>query len=350
MVLDTKFDDCFTATSKARIDIDKILESLGYNVRFIDLKRTKGKFDLYRNINYSYSQYKKILNSLESNSTIVFQYPFDSLKYSFSKYLLKIKNKKNFKTIALIHDINSIRTNSFFGKLYYNFVVKEIKFLNNFDYIICHNEVMKKYLIERGINEKKLIILGIFDYLVDESNKTLDYNEYKKVIIAGNLAINKSTYLYNSINDLKVENYSIDLYGVNYHNLNIKNINYKGKFEPNNAKNVLNYGFGLVWDGINFDSCLGNFGNYLRYNDPHKFSLYISCGIPVIVWNESALSTFVEKEKIGFTISSLQELNDIFKKLKITEYKKYCNNVLKFQKKVINGDFVKSAIKECEEK
>ena len=39
--------------------------------------------------------------------------------------------------------------------------------LRYFDKIICHNDYMKKYLIEKGFEENKLVSLEIFDYLTD---------------------------------------------------------------------------------------------------------------------------------------------------------------------------------------
>ena len=29
--------------------------------------------------------------------------------------------------------------------------------------------------------------------------------------------------------------------------------------------------FGLVWDGTSKDTCIGGFGEYLKFNNPHKF-------------------------------------------------------------------------------
>lgn len=58
---------------------------------------------------------------------------------------------------------------------------------------------------------------------------------------------------------------------------------YKGSFHPDVLPGILEGDFGLVWDGISAQSCIGNTGEYLKYNDPHKTSLYIASGIPVIV-------------------------------------------------------------------
>ena len=37
------------------------------------------------------------------------------------------------------------------------------------DYIIAHNSLMKNYLVNQGINDKKIYELGIFDYLTENN-------------------------------------------------------------------------------------------------------------------------------------------------------------------------------------
>ena len=50
---------------------------------------------------------------------------------------------------------------------------------------------------------------------------------------------------------------------------------------------------GLIWDGAS-DSSDEDIGmkNYTRYNNPHKLSCYMAAGLPVIVWEKSAISKF----------------------------------------------------------
>ena len=106
----------------------------------------------------------------------------------------------------------------------------------------------------------------------------------------------------------------------------------------------------MIWDGQSIDKISGLFGEYLRYNNPHKFSLYMATGIPVIVWKESALASFVEKNKVGYTVNSLYELEDIFKKMTKEEYEILVNNVKKIQNKVINGEYILTAVEKVLEK
>ena len=56
-------------------------------------------------------------------------------------------------------------------------------------------------------------------------------------------------------------------------------------------------------------------GEYLQYNAPHKMSLYIRCGLPIIVWEKAGLAPFVKKNNVGICISSLTELEDILPKI-----------------------------------
>lgn len=104
----------------------------------------------------------------------------------------------------------------------------------------------------------------------------------------------------------------------------------------------------MVWDGDSLNNCSGNLGNYLRYNNPHKLSSYIACGIPVIIWKEAAVADFVQKNKIGIIINDLNELDSIFKKLTFDEYKTMMNNVENIRKKIIHGEYLKNVINRIE--
>ena len=71
---------------------------------------------------------------------------------------------------------------------------------------------MKKYLINEGICEDKLVTLDIFDYLTNSSE--ISENKGVGLTIAGNLNKDKSGYLYKLIE--QYPNYTINLYGPNF--------------------------------------------------------------------------------------------------------------------------------------
>lgn len=64
------------------------------------------------------------------------------------------------------------------------------------DVLIVHNNVMRDFFIAKGFDKEKIVVLGIFDYLRNESNSKLPVFE-KSVTIAGNLDVKKSGYLAN---------------------------------------------------------------------------------------------------------------------------------------------------------
>ena len=122
------------------------------------------------------------------------------------------------------------------------------------------------------------------------------------------------------------------------------NIFYKGKFKPEELLDYLEGSFGLVWDGISLDTCTGGFGEYLKYNNPHKVSLYLTAGIPVVVWEQSALAKFVKENNVGITINSLNELKDKIDNITDEEYQAMLENTKQISEKTKNGKFLMEAI------
>lgn len=73
----------------------------------------------------------------------------------------------------------------------------------------------------------------------------------------------------------------------------------------------------------------------------------MAAGIPVFVWKDSALADFVKENKVGFTIDSLNEINSILQKLTEREYLELKENTLRVQRKVLNGEYLDSALKKA---
>ncbi len=342
-IIDIVNKDDLTANGKARYDVDNILVSLGYEKKNIRLEKIEGYGNLIKHVNVIYNELKGIIDEIPNDSDVIIQYPWPVMSYKYASYLNKVKIKKNLTLTIILHDINSLRPQSLINKLYYKFYVKQFKFFDVFDYIICHTDEMKKYLEDR-IGKDKIIKLGIFDYLLDFKN-VADDSDYKSVVIAGNLDKNKSGYVYN-LNELNNDNYHFELFGINYCGIKNNFIHYNGSFKSEELPKNIKTGFGLVWDGTSLQSCNGSWGEYLKWNSPHKFSLYMSCGIPVIIWEKSALSNFVVENGLGFVISSLDEIEEKINNIAREEYANLLKNVSIVQDKVINGEFLKNCLNE----
>ena len=191
----------------------------------------------------------------------------------------------------------------------------------------------------------RIVCLGVFDYLCEKKQQVKFFE--KSIIIAGNLERRKSAYIEKlfELSPLKIY-----LYGHNYTEEPGKddNIIYRGAFSSRELPQILEGGFGLVWDGEQLETCSGVTGEYLKYNNPHKLSLYLAAGIPVIIWKEAAEASFVEEYGLGLTVSSLFEVNDILNDMKEETYNMYLQNVQVISEKVVKGYYTKRAIEEAE--
>ena len=150
----------------------------------------------------------------------------------------------------------------------------------------------------------------------------------------------KAGYLYQIKKDK--HKFALSLYGSNYavDKMQMDNATYHGSFKPDELIANLYGAYGLVWDGSSTETCSGSYGKYLRINNPHKVSLYIAAGIPVVIWKEAALCSLIEENALGFGISSLDELEEALKSHEHL-YQSYRNNVLNMKEKVCSGGFLK---------
>lgn len=342
-IIDYKNETDYTAGSKARMDISEILKSYGYKTLYITIGSNKKR--IFREVERIKRQIPAVFSSIEEESIVLFQYPWPTLSFKIAEEIGKYARNKRIWTIVLIHDLNSVRTGSKVTKIYYDYYVKEIKYLNTFDRIICHNEKMKQYLISNGIHKGKIVPLGLFDYIGNPSDQHV--LNYHVVNIAGNLRSDKTGYAYH-LNSLDPIHYEYHLYGTNYSGGSNDKVVYKGKYAAEVLPGYLNEGFGLVWDGPSCMNCDGSFGRYMEINNPHKLSLYIASGIPVFIWAKAAEADFVIKNKIGFAISSLEEIDSIISNLTDEMYRNLLENVANIQKSVLSGKYTLTAVKKAE--
>ena len=347
-IIEGKPNGDYNAHSKARNDANKILANNGYKLLNIPTKygvqekkylKFKQVFSYLKN----YKIWKREISKLKKGDIIVIQYPLVNTILNFHK-IIDLCKKLGIITVIVIHDLDSIRMPNM-----PRIKMEDKEVLNRAKYIIAHNQKMKDYLVNNLGNEaEKIFLLKIFDYLIDKPINDKNTNKNDPVVIAGNLSTEKAKYIL----DLKdIENTDFNLYGKGYNsNGKIKNIFYKGAFLPEEVPNALSGSFGLVWDGTSKNTCDGSYGNYLRYNNPHKTSLYLASKLPVIVWEESALSSFVIENKVGITIKNLDEIKQKIEKLSDEDYQEMVNNTRSIADDLHNGMYLTNVLKEIEGK
>lgn len=331
------------AGSKARDDVNSILEKRGFVRKTIECTYSADIRSILKDTFSVPRQAKQIIRSFEKDSFFVLQFPFRCFTAHLGAELCRIAHRRNGYAVALIHDLDALRCaenqRGFIEKTLRN----EIAFLEYFDCIIAHNRKMKQYLAAHGIESNKIIELELFDYLVPE-NDTKMASFAKKITVAGNLHAQKAYYLH-LLQNTPGKTYEVDLLGTNWEGSNnLNDVCFKGSFTPDEIASYINEGFGLVWDGDSLDGCTGDYGFYLHYNNPHKLSSYIACGIPVITWKEAAIAPFVIENEIGIAISSLQELNSFFDNITETSYNRMAQNVRAIRSKVVSGEYLNAAI------
>jgi hypothetical protein len=339
-----------TASSKARDDIEFVLNSLNWKkIEITNLRTNKSNNILKKIYMHKKSGYdwKNSFTDLSSGDTVLIQFPvrYHSL---FLSDAIKFARKKGVRICLIVHDLDMLRyalsdDSSLLKSWRINKEEKDV--LKVSDSIIVHNKAMLKLLSSLGIAEKKMVNLEIFDYIIDESIPLVKTEKLSGIIVAGNLSPAKSGYLYNIPDDLKM-----NLYGINYNAEKKENIRYYGSFLPNDLLNRLEGGFGLVWDGTSCEKCDGIYGEYLKVNNPHKTSLFLACGIPVIIWKEAALAEFVQKNRCGIIINSLKNVYQTIQLLSDDEYEEMCINARKISQKLRNGFFTRKALDKLYEK
>ena len=322
------YSDRFTASSKAKIDCEIIVEKLGY--KNIGLKRAV--------ISQKKGRIRTVLSNIIAyirmprNGIAFLQYPV----YGYGRQVLYSKKNKN-KIITIIHDIDFLRDTTI------EFLEKE--YLEQSDVLIVHTDAMKSWC-EANITCKHIVVLKLFDYLADDNDEITEdvYNENAiSVAFAGNLG--KSAFLEKLQSDKIVYN----LFGVGINNLNVgKCCIYRGCFPPEELHKHLKSNYGLVWDGVSVDKCSGKGGEYLKYIAPHKTSMYLTCNLPVIVWNQSAIAEYIVNNHLGIAVDSLENLDEILTNISEHEYEDMRNEVRNVQYKLLNGYYLSDAICQAE--
>ena len=327
---------CNHAGNKARVDVDTILRNVyGFPYEILEKPFFSGWMQKIKYL-LTPSNLKKIYRIWRlQGRRVIIQYPF--YYYILTKALKPILSQNQ--VVLFIHDIEALRIN------HYESIQEEVARLNKAKAVVVHNSVMASELQKRGL-KVPCISLELFDYLLPEiPQKKLQKGTV--IAFAGNLE--KSEFLGNpSIQKLGLR---FHLYGPGFKPDIIKwnNVKYQGSFLPEEIPFKLEENFGLIWDGTDTKTCTGHYGEYMKYNNPHKLSMYIVAGLPVIVWKVAAVADFVNRYNVGFAVSSLEEIPGRIQLLSDNEYEAMVLSVKKIQKEIVHGGFTKRCLQKIEE-
>lgn len=330
------------AGTKATADIAVIAEKLGFSPIIIRMRSTSlsKAAKLQRQIGYL-KDWHDAFRQIEAGSIVLLQHPFHYPQLTREGILGKLKEQKNVRYICLVHDVEKLR-----GFRYNEYYQHEFqKMLEWMDVLIVHNSCMADYFEKLGVDKKRIVKLGIFDYLQNTDVGTIPAFA-REITVAGNLDTVKCGYI-GQLYQLYPLN--VRLYGPNFDRKleAYENIQYGGNLPSDEIPSKLDRGFGLVWDGTSIEGCLGDAGQYLRFNNPHKLSLYLSSGIPVVIWCDAAEASFVSEHGLGITVSSLRELPERMEELTDTDYTAYVRNIIPVRDHLRHGYFGRCALQKA---
>lgn len=280
-------------------------------------------------------------------SAVLVPYPGDYLKGRLGFVLLRAIRRRAAKTIVFVHDFHELRTASV-GEIACEQMMRNW-ILDIGDIFVVHNSRMRKWvearLCEQGLTGKRLVELGLFDYLAPGMPKVhMSSARPARVAVAGSLDRVKAAYTRQLA---EVNGIDWRLYGPGWDGAEMPHMTWHGVLGFTELVDRLEADWGLVWDGDSIETCAGASGGYLRINNPHKASLYLAAGLPVIVWSGSAVAEIVLSRRAGIGIENLRELPQRLAAVTPEDYSEFCRNAAMLGTQLRDGTFTRTALGAC---
>lgn len=258
---------------------------------------------------------------LKKHTRFVFQLPqYGRLNKIVARLLLF-----RFKCTILLHDVDEFRNvpkNNTKSAL----VMKA-------DKVITTGELLK---LVGYANSDNYVVLQFWDYLLSDSVTNPKRSLSGNILFAGNLIKNKVPALYALKNRPPLL-----LYGIKYDpelNQNKDDI-YMGSFDSDQPAFKAEVSFGLIWEGNESDLF-----RYELFNQPHKMSLYLALGIPLIVWAGACYADKVINKSIGIVVNDLSDIHAELAKVTTEDYQVMCINAEQLGGAIRKGEFLKEAL------
>lgn len=325
------------AGSKAMRDIMSLLETRDYKaVQALPTKVNK----IIKLIDIPILLFT-LLFKVGRSGTILYFVPSNFQRIKLLKLFKKILR---FKLICFINDIEFMRMDK--SKQYAH---AEIKSISAADIVLVPNDNSARILQNEYSLTNYLIPVGVWDYLNNFNSVISEYNvntvfHNKFVAFAGNLE--KAPF----IKELSSINLNFRIWGNSNEQKLEKNIEFMGEKAPEELiEDISGCTWGLVWDGTSIHTCCGPLGSYLRFNNSHKCGLYLAARIPVIVWKESGMASFVTENQVGICVSSLYEAANLINNMNKKSYNTYQENARLISRKISEGTFFLKALEKAEQ-
>ena len=318
------------AGDKAKTDIELIMDRLGF--KNIGRPQTRSKNSVKAYLNTLFSVLKGV-SSISKGDILVLQYPLKK----YYDFVVDKAVSKGAKVITVIHDLGSFRRKKLT-------VEQEVARLNRSSAVIIHSPAMAGWLREKGVTVP-LIELGLFDYLSETEAAAHNGIPHARpqLMFAGNVSPQANGWIYR----LAESEASVDLvlYGGGLdRSAATGNMIEKGFVDSDTLIATAQGDYGVVWYGSSLEEGAGPLGEYLQYNAPHKTSLYLRTGMPIIIWDKAALADIVTRLGVGIAVPSLKGIGKVLEKITPAEYARMRENAARVAEELKEGKFMEEAL------
>lgn len=237
-----------------------------------------------------------------------------------------------FQSKILLHDIDRLkRPKAFSTEELYKYAGE-----------IIYTGKLIDYLNVLAVEGKAAIRLEMWDYLVDPEFRFPKCSPDGLIIFAGNLAKDTVSWLYTP----GISRPPLVLYGnrCDVSELGHRGDVYGGPFASAHPNFQHSVGWGLIWTGAKTGREDSSF-DYEMICQSHKFSLYMACGIPVIVWDRAYVADIVRHYECGILVSDLSEIESAVQKVTKGMHEKYRQSANMLGERVRRGEFLLELLK-----
>lgn len=316
---------------KARQDVERIAAEAGFvPVAFPGERKDQQWWQKVGQLGQTLLAWGKLFFRLHHGDLLLVQYPWYPVKAApIARAALHMVEWKGARTACVVHDLDSLcQLNNAAARW------SDQELLHSFDQVIVQTARMADYLIGQGLREDALIPLRLFDRLTDEPipERTLTMD----VCIAATQSRKRSRY----IQELARIPLNWHLYGPCGKGKAKQRLTWHGS-----GVTGLTGSFGLVWAGRSSRVITGEQGAYRMLSAPREASLYLTQGLPLIVWKWSALAAFVRENRVGLVVDSLEDIPGALRALTAQEYADLAASARAWGEKLRRGDMTREALR-----
>ena len=316
---------------KARGDVAELSAAYGYALLTTEaLPKAEKWYQQLEQYARTVIDWGKLFFKLHHGDLLLVQYPYHPARMApIARWALHFLQWKGAKTAAWVHDLDSLRNLEDASARW-----SDQELLVRFDQVIAQTQRMKDYLVGQGMQEDDVITLGLQD-LVEQGD--VPVRELgMSVCVAGDLSRKRSRYLH----DLPRTKVQWHLFGEGW----------KGKAKRTDITwhggklENLEGTFGLLWGGMSCQGITGANGAYAMIASPRTASLYLTQGMPLIVWKWSAMAAFVRENKLGLVVDCIGAIPSAIANLSGEEYAEMAGNARAFGEKLRKGEMTRAAL------